>query len=212
MGELPMPGGWSLSAMWMPMCGQTWLDAAAAFTFMWSATMAPMMLPSLAPALLSYWKRVRARGKGRAARATALAAASYFCAWTAFGAIVFVVGATVAANVMQSSALARAMPVCSGVTLLLAVGLQFTAWKARRVACRENVCRYGGINADDASAAVLHGLRLALHDGYCCANFMAALFAVGVMNPFAMGAVTVAMAVEQWAPWRVRTPPLRNPT
>jgi predicted metal-binding membrane protein len=105
---------------------------------------------------------------------------------------------------MQSSALARAMPVCSGITLLLAAGLQFTAWKARRVACRENVCRYGGINADYASAAVLHGLRLALHDGYCCANFMAALFAVGVMNPFAMGAVTVAMAVEQWAPWRVR--------
>jgi len=208
MGELPMPGDWSLSTMWMPMCGQTWLDAAAAFTFTWSAMMAPMMLPSLAPALLAYWKRARARGKGRAARATALVAASYFGAWAAFGAIAFVIGAAIAANVMRSSALARAMPVCSGITVVLAAGLQFTAWKARRVACRENVRRYGGVGADHASAAVPHGVRLALHDGYCCANFMAVLFAVGVMNPFAMAAVTVAMAVEQWTFWRVRHPTL----
>lgn len=204
MGELPMPGDWSLSTMWMPMCGQTWLDAAAAFTFTWSAMMVPMMLPSLAPALLSYWKRVHARGRGRATRATVLVAASYCSAWAALGAAVFVVGAAVAANVMRSSALARAMPVCSGITVVLAAVLQFTAWKARRVVCRENVCRYGGFDAHYASAAVLHGFRLALHDGYCCANFMAALFAVGVMNPFAMGVVTMAMTVEQWSRWRVR--------
>ncbi|MBU6488749.1 MAG: DUF2182 domain-containing protein [Burkholderiales bacterium] len=206
MGELPMPGDWSLSTMWMPMCGQTWLDAAAAFTFTWSAMMAPMMLPSLAPALLSYWRRVRARGKRRAARATALVVASYFGAWTAFGVIVFAAGAAVAANLMRSSALARAMPVCAGVTVVLAAIFQFTAWKARRVACRETICRHGGDDSDLASAAVLHGFRLALHDGYCCANFMAVLFAVGVMNPFAMAAVTVAMAVDQWAPLRVRHP------
>lgn len=206
MGELPMPGNWSLSTMWMPMCGQTWLDAAAAFTFTWSAMMAPMMLPSLAPALLSYWRRVRARGKRRAARATALVVASYFGAWAAFGVIVFVAGAAVAANLMRSSALARAMPVCSGVTVVLAAGLQFTAWKARRVACRKTICLHSGADSGLASAAVLHGFRLALHDGYCCANFMAILFAAGVMNPFAMAAVTVAMAVEQWAPRRVRHP------
>src|SRR3546814_3859130 len=31
MGELPMPGGWTLSMAWMPMCGRTWPDVATAF-------------------------------------------------------------------------------------------------------------------------------------------------------------------------------------
>jgi len=28
-GEVPMPGGWTLSMAWMPMPGQTWFGAAA---------------------------------------------------------------------------------------------------------------------------------------------------------------------------------------
>lgn len=31
MGEVLMPGGWTMSMAWMPMCGQTWFDAAATF-------------------------------------------------------------------------------------------------------------------------------------------------------------------------------------
>jgi hypothetical protein len=31
MGEMPMPGGWSMSMAWMRMPGQTWLGAGAAF-------------------------------------------------------------------------------------------------------------------------------------------------------------------------------------
>jgi hypothetical protein len=29
MGEMPMPGGWTMSMAWMRMLGQTWPDAAA---------------------------------------------------------------------------------------------------------------------------------------------------------------------------------------
>jgi hypothetical protein len=29
MGEMPMPGGWTMSMAWMPMCGQTWPGAPA---------------------------------------------------------------------------------------------------------------------------------------------------------------------------------------
>jgi hypothetical protein len=35
MGEMPMPGGWSMSMTWMLMPGQTWLDTAASFLGMW---------------------------------------------------------------------------------------------------------------------------------------------------------------------------------
>jgi hypothetical protein len=35
MGEMPMPGGWTMSTAWLPMCGQTWAGVAAAFLGMW---------------------------------------------------------------------------------------------------------------------------------------------------------------------------------
>jgi hypothetical protein len=31
MGDIPMPGGWTMSMAWMRMPGQTWADAAATF-------------------------------------------------------------------------------------------------------------------------------------------------------------------------------------
>ncbi len=52
--SLPMPGGWSMSMMWMPMCGQTWPRVAASFVGMRIAMMTAMMLPSVAPVLWRY--------------------------------------------------------------------------------------------------------------------------------------------------------------
>src|SRR5476651_2625981 len=58
MGEMPMPGGWTMSMAWMRMPGQTWPGAAASFLGMWVVMMAAMMLPSLAPMLRSEERRV----------------------------------------------------------------------------------------------------------------------------------------------------------
>lgn len=41
MSELPMPGGSMLLPAFAPMCGRTWLRAAAGFVGMWIATMLP---------------------------------------------------------------------------------------------------------------------------------------------------------------------------
>src|SRR5437016_11190232 len=46
MGEMPMPGGWTMSMAWMRMPGQTWPGAAASFLGMWVVVMVTMMLPS----------------------------------------------------------------------------------------------------------------------------------------------------------------------
>jgi hypothetical protein len=35
MGEMPTPGGWTMSMAWMRMPGQTWPGAAASFLGMW---------------------------------------------------------------------------------------------------------------------------------------------------------------------------------
>ena len=59
MGEMPMPGGWMMSMVWMPMPGQTW--SGVSFLGMWVVMMMAMMLPSLLPALWRY----REMGLGR---------------------------------------------------------------------------------------------------------------------------------------------------
>src|SRR6266568_6127131 len=51
--EMEMPGGWTMSMMWMRMPGQTWFALATSFLLMWLAMMVAMMLPSALPAFLS---------------------------------------------------------------------------------------------------------------------------------------------------------------
>src|SRR5438477_4245783 len=44
-GGMSMPGGWTMSMMWMRMPGQTWAAASTMFVAMWVAMMIAMMLP-----------------------------------------------------------------------------------------------------------------------------------------------------------------------
>src|SRR3989475_7746866 len=50
--EMEMPGGWTMSMMWMRMHGQTWFGSATSFLLMWLAMMVAMMLPSALPTFL----------------------------------------------------------------------------------------------------------------------------------------------------------------
>ncbi|HWS72596.1 MAG TPA: DUF2182 domain-containing protein, partial [Thermoanaerobaculia bacterium] len=67
MGEMPMPGGWTMSMTWMRMPGQTWPGAAASFLGMWVVMMVAMMLPSLVPMLQRYRESVGRTGEAHAA-------------------------------------------------------------------------------------------------------------------------------------------------
>src|SRR4030081_3439051 len=68
MGEMAMPGGWTMSMAWMRMPGQTWPGAAASFLGMWVAMMVAMMLPSLLPMLWRYREAARKAGATRPGR------------------------------------------------------------------------------------------------------------------------------------------------
>ena len=76
MGEAPMRGGWQLSNVWTPMCGQGWAGTATSFIAMWAVMTAAMMLPSAAPAL---WRL-------RLGPRIVFAGAGYLSAWIALGA------------------------------------------------------------------------------------------------------------------------------
>ena len=81
MGEMPMPGDWTMSMAWMRMPGQTWTDVAASFLGMWIVMMVAMMLPSVVP-LLGRSREAAARaGATRLDSLTALVGAGYFFVW-----------------------------------------------------------------------------------------------------------------------------------
>ena len=85
MGEMPMPGGWTMSMAWMRMPGQSWAGAGATFLGMWVVMMVAMMLPSLMPMLWHYRQVVKETGDVHLERLTTLVGLGYFCVWTAFG-------------------------------------------------------------------------------------------------------------------------------
>ena len=162
--------------------------------------MVAMMLPSLVPMLWRYRQAVGGTGEASLGRRTALVGVGYFLVWVAFGMVAYPVGAALAAVEMQLPALARAVPLLLGTVVVIAGVLQFTAWKARHLACCREIPGCGrGLQAD-AATAWRHGVRLGLHCSYCCAGLTAILLGVGVMDLRAMIVVTAANTVERLAP------------
>ncbi|HXU04300.1 MAG TPA: DUF2182 domain-containing protein [Polyangia bacterium] len=200
MGDMPMPGGWTMSMAWMRMPGQTWPGAAATFLGMWIVMMVAMMMPSLVPMLRRYRRAVGAAGASRLGRLTTIVGAGYFFVWTLFGVAAFPVGVALAALEMRQPALSRAVPIAVGVVVLLAGFLQLTAWKARHLACCRATPGDGRTLRADARTAWRHGLRLGLHCSTCCAGLMLILLVIGVMDLRAMLVVAAAITIERVAP------------
>jgi predicted metal-binding membrane protein len=199
MGEMPMPGGWTMSMTWMRMPGQTWPGAAASFLGMWSVMMVAMMLPSVMPTLSRYREAVCLASGSGLSRLTVLVGLGYFFVWALFGGAAFLLGIGLTSLEMRQPSIARAVPITIGIVVLAAGALQFTAWKARQLVC----CREASADACvdlSASGAWRHGLHFGLQCGPCCANLMVILLAVGVMDLRAMAVVTAAITAERLAP------------
>jgi len=162
--------------------------------------MVAMMLPSLVPMLRRYRQRVVATDETALVRLTALVAVGYFFVWTVLGMVVFPLGVALAAIEMQLPALSRAVPTAVGVIVVLAGVLQFTAWKARQLACCRLSPERGRFLPPDFGAAWRHGLRLGLHCTQCCAGPMAILLVIGVMDLAVMTVVAAAITVERLVP------------
>jgi predicted metal-binding membrane protein len=197
-GGMAMPGGWTMSMMWMRMPGQTWPGAAASFVAIWLAMMAAMMLPSLVPMLVRYRNAVVRSPGVPLRRLTAIVSAGYFVVWALLGGVAFAVGVMLTSIAMQHPAISRAVPLATAFVMVIAGGLQFTAWKAYHLACcRESL---GLMLPGDARTAWRHGLQLGVHCSASSAGLTALLFALGMMDVRAMLVVTTAVTVERLAP------------
>jgi predicted metal-binding membrane protein len=177
---------------------------ATGYVGMWMAMMVPMMLPSLVPMLRRYRRSVRGAGGIRLHGLTVLVIAGYFAVWAAVGAAAWAAGAGVMAVEMRWETAASWLPVAAGVVLLVAGGVQLTAWKGRQLAlCREGAA-CGCPPASTALGAWRHGLRLGVRCGVCCGSLMLALLASGMTDLVAMTAVTLAISAERLAPVPLR--------
>lgn len=200
MQKMPMPGGWTMSMMWMRMPGRTWIAGTASFLAMWVAMMTAMMMPSHVPVLWRYRRAVRSKGESRLGRLTLLAGLGYFAVWSLFGFALFPLGVALATFEMAHPVLARAVPVAGSVVILIAGAVQLTSWKAHHLAnCRELQAREGTM-ATQPRTAWRQGVRFGFHCSLSCANLTAILLAVGVMDLRAMAIVTAAITAERLAP------------
>ena len=182
MGGMPMPGGWTMSTMWLPMCGQSWFGAAAGFVGTWAAMMVPMMLPLAVVPLRRY-------GAGRAFPLTLAAALAWAATWTAAGLPVYLVGAAVASALPGMPALARMMPVVTSAAGVAGAVAYLATWRRRPM--------HPSLSGPPVCAAALrYGARLGGHCVRRCAGLTVALLAAGIMERSTMVCAFVLVAAE----------------
>ncbi len=203
---------WTLSAARMPIDGgmpgmavgsrAAWSAGHAVLMFaMWWIMMVAMMLPSAAPfVLLGLSLHRREGGAGRST--AALMASGYLGVWGLFS-----VGATLAqwgldAAGLLSAGSVRTGPALAGAILVAAGVYQLTpAKRACLKQCRSPVQFVVEHWHPGAVGAVRMGVAHGTYCLGCCWLLMGMLFAVGVMNPFWIGALALWVLVEKWSPY-----------
>ena len=185
--EMEMPGGWTMSMMWMPMDGQSWFASATSFLFIWLAMMVAMMMPSALPTFL----RVR-----RQWASLCCLASGYFAIWFAAGIGIYALGAASAGVAMRSEFFSRAVPWLFDASLIAAGAVQFTSWKMTHLLrCRSP---FGcGISCLDHESSFRLGCRQGVACCLCCAGPMTIQLALGIMNPLVMIVVAMVIAAEK---------------
>src|SRR5712691_1569596 len=96
--EMEMPGGWTMSMMWMRMPGQTWSASAIGFLLMWLAMMVAMMMPSALPMFLK---------TRRPWASLCYMMSGYFAIWLAAGVGIYALGVAFATVAMRSELFSR---------------------------------------------------------------------------------------------------------
>lgn len=198
--DMPMPGGWTMSMMWMVMPNQSWLVAAITFLAMWESMMVAMMLPSSAPMLLLYRRAAAFRGEKRVGLSTLAMACGYFVVWLGVGIAIYIVGLAIGAAAMRWTVVSRLVPIAGGATLIVCGLFQLTAWKSQCLRhCRDPLSMVAGHMGHRGGAWQL-GLHHGLFCAICCGGLMIIQLVLGVMSLTAMVLVAVAIAVEKMAP------------
>lgn len=174
------------------------------FLAMWTAMMAAMMLPAVAPVALLWRRTIHVQSPGlRGAWRLTQFVAGYLGAWSAVGLIAFAL-VRVMEDVLTSPSAQRAL--LSGALLLAGIW-QLTPQKAT---CLRH-CRspFGFLALHVGRAGWLRDLRVGAHHGAwclgCCWGLMLVLVVAGMMSAPLMVGLTALVVAEKTLPHGERT-------
>jgi len=188
------------SAPLPPCCGSRF---GIAFT-MWVVMMAGMMIPSVAPMVLTHAAIARRRAaQGAPFVSSAFFLAGYLLAWTAFSAVAaFTQGLLFRAAVLDGRSLSVG-PWAGAAVLLAAAIFQLSPAKCACLSrCRSPMGYFLTHWREGNAGALRMGLGHGLSCVGCCWLLMAVLFAVGIMNLLWGAALTAFVVAEKVLPWR----------
>jgi len=183
----------------MPCCGASFGVAFA----MWVVMMAGMMIPSVAPMVLTHAGIMRRRAaQGAPFVSSGLFLLGYLLAWSGFSAVAaFAQWALYRSNVLDGRSLSIG-PWAGGAVLLAAGIFQLSSAKDACLShCRAPLGYFVTEWREGRVGAVMMGLRHGVFCIGCCWLLMAVLFAVGIMNILWGAAITAFVVAEKILPW-----------
>lgn len=179
--------------------GLTMGSAPVLFLGVWVVMMVAMMFPTAAPMVLTF-ARVGAarRQRGAVFVPTWVFVAAYLIVWTGYGSVAYALAA-VAQGVAESSpwVMANAARI-GGATILLAGAYQLSPLKQACLAkCRSPLAFVMRGWREGYTGALRMGLEHGVYCLGCCWLLFVLLFPLGVMNVWAMAAITALIFVEK---------------
>src|SRR6266568_4914301 len=169
--EMEMPGGWTMSIMWLAM-------------------MVAMMMPSALPMFLK---------RRRPWASLCYMTSGYFAIWLAAGVGIYALGVAFATVAMRSELFSRTVPLLLGASLIAAGSIQFTRWKMTHLLrCRSPFGCASSCPQHESSFPL--GCKQGAACCACCAAPMAIQLTLGIMNPLVMIVVAIVIAAEKLLP------------
>jgi predicted metal-binding membrane protein len=184
----------------MPCCGARFGVTLS----MWVVMMIGMMLPSVAPMVLTHAAIVRRRvALGEPYVPSGLFLGGYLVAWSGFSALAAALQwALFRAGWLDGRSLSIG-PIAGGVVLLLAGVFQLSSAKGACLAhCRAPLGYFMTEWREGRFGALVMGVRHGVFCVGCCWLLMALLFSVGVMNMVWSAVLTAFVLAEKVLPWR----------
>lgn len=178
------------------------LNDLARLFVMWATMMATIMVPSIAPAILTFALINRKRHERRSPLVpTGCFLLGYLAAWTVFSFLATFIQHTLHAAGLLSPAMAFASPIGAGVVLIIAGLFQLTPIKrACLVQCRSPLRFLVAEWQEGTRGAFLMGWKIGHYGVGCCWLVMALLLVAGVLNIAWVAAISAFVLAEHAMP------------
>lgn len=169
---------------------------------MWTEMMIAMMLPTVAPMVLTFaMVQRKRREQQRPFVSTGIFVAGYLLIWTGFSLVAALAQWILHGKALLSPMMVSNSPILGGTLLIVAGLFQFSPLKNGCLShCRSPLSFLMTDWREGKLGALRMGLQHGVHCTGCCWFLMLLLFVAGVMNLWWIAAITVLVLLEKIVP------------